>query len=172
MTAPGGPLRCTLAHSTSAASCSKQKQADANIEPLSRRGVDLLKTFLDREVRNHEDLDETWPRIVAAKDRFSIAISNRTQIGSEIGFSFEDRCNCRREIRRHAYPPDTRSGAGCRNRKAELISIEHVAEIDASRGTEGVITPCAGVHVKQFELAIAWIQLIFQLDQAVVICRT
>ena len=138
----------------------------------ARGGVGASEPPLDREVGNQKNLYEPRPRIVAAEDCFHIAIPQRTEIRSDIGISAEhcsDRC---RNIRRHADPPNTRLRPAVWNGQAKLIGIKHVAEVNTSRRTQGVVPPRTRVDVEQLELVIAGIKFVLQFCESVVICRS
>src|SRR5207249_7832349 len=52
---------------------------------------------------------------------------------------------------------------------AELADEPQIGKREARLHAQGVIAPRSGVDVEQLELLIAWIELVFELDEAVVV---
>src|SRR5580704_8951394 len=83
--------------------------------------------------------------------------------------SAEDTHHGRRNIRGGAHPRYSRMSDAGGHRQANLIGVEHVAEVHARCSSQTVIAPGSRIYVEQFVLGIARIELILQFDQAIVV---
>src|SRR5205085_6986394 len=59
-----------------------------------------------------------------------------------------------------------------RHRERDLIGVQHVREVDSCTLAEAVVSPGAGIDVKQLERVVPAIELVFKFDKAVVVDRS
>src|SRR5204862_748915 len=109
---------------------------------------------------------------VAGEHGLDIRDPQRAKVAAPIHAPADQLDQRRRNIGREADPGD--AGAGTRpvrRWKSELVSVQKVREVHAGALRDGVIAPCTRVYVKQLVASVAFVVLVLEMDETVVVDR-